>query len=350
LPCRRALVPGMVKTHGLTHKPMLILEVHGLQEGRLVHGAVDQRHGRKESPHHGRCRRGGRTLLAREVSRRSAAREAALPWDARLDQEAHDGAPRQHRHPCRLLPPSRTDGRGLLAPAQARFPHDRLCLVCLAPCGFWTHLRPPRRGQDGPPVGRRGGHARLTVPSQVRAARDRGPRGLGRTPALGPMRGHADRCSTRVERGRAPGGGLAAAPSRPPACLVSAGRRRGGGPGPPARCHGPDGRGDPRGCLRWGGRLRPSRRGAHGLAWTPSKRRSATARRPSASSPGTRRPPLGPGPRRGGSCRGRPGWARHQGQPRCGWPQASPSWRPAHGRGPTVRSPARGSRPHPRGR
>src|SRR5262245_17402710 len=68
LPCRCSLVPGMVNTYGLTNQPMIILEAMDLQEGRIVHGEVDQRHWRKERKHHGRCRRGCRAYIAGDVS------------------------------------------------------------------------------------------------------------------------------------------------------------------------------------------------------------------------------------------------------------------------------------------
>jgi hypothetical protein len=76
----------MVNTHGLTHTPMIILEAMDLQEGRIVHGEVDQRHWRQEGKHHSRGRRGRRTFIAGDVPRMIAAREADLPLDDRLHQ------------------------------------------------------------------------------------------------------------------------------------------------------------------------------------------------------------------------------------------------------------------------
>src|SRR5215475_932495 len=86
LPCRCSLVPGMVNTYGLTNQPMIILEAMDLQEGRIVHGEVDQRHWRKERKHHGRCRRGCRAFIAGDVSRMIVEIEADLPLDDRIDQ------------------------------------------------------------------------------------------------------------------------------------------------------------------------------------------------------------------------------------------------------------------------
>jgi hypothetical protein len=76
----------MVNTHGFTNDPMIILDAMDLQDERMVHGEVDQRHWRKEGKHHGRCRRGRRTFIAGDVPIMIVEREADLPLDDRLDQ------------------------------------------------------------------------------------------------------------------------------------------------------------------------------------------------------------------------------------------------------------------------
>jgi hypothetical protein len=48
----RSLVPALVNPHGLTNNAMLGPDAMNVPDGHLVHGVVDQRHGRKEVKHH----------------------------------------------------------------------------------------------------------------------------------------------------------------------------------------------------------------------------------------------------------------------------------------------------------
>ena len=142
----RSLIPGMVNTHGLTDDPMIILDAMDLPDERIVHGEVDKRHWGKEGKHHGRCRRGRRTFIAGDVPRMIAEREADLPLDDRLHQEAHDGEHRQRRNPFRFLQPYRADRCRVLAPAKARFHRDMWLLRGLEDLRTCTHLWRHGRG------------------------------------------------------------------------------------------------------------------------------------------------------------------------------------------------------------
>jgi len=192
----------------------------------------------------------------------------------------------------------------------------------LAPLQRGAGLRGARPGESGPPPG--------------------GPRPAAAGRAAAAL-GGADGFPMRVEPLRAPGARWAA----PPSLAAAAGQAH------------------QRAATRWRGAATRAAAGAgaaadagaaggaHWLAWTPSNRLAATSRRPSASSTGTRRTTRGPCQQRGGSCRGRPGCASPQGQRPCCWPHTSPSWRPAHVRGPNGRRPplrqAHPQRAFPRG-
>ena len=150
-----------------------------------------------------------------------------------------------------------------------------------------------------------------------------------------------------VERMRAPEAGWAAPPSLAPAFRGGAGRLDSRRSGQTAGFHALARRGSARGLLFWGGAGAPAACGANGLEWTTSNRRAATARRPSAYATAPGWMPLGPGQRRGGSCRVRPGFPSSRGPwPWC-CPHASNACRTAHVRGTTVSSPRRCSRHTP---
>src|SRR5262245_28777683 len=100
------------------------------------------------------------------------------------------------------------------------------------------------------------------------ANRALGPRGLRRTASPRPLGGGGDGGHRLVERMRAPALWPAATPALPSACIVRAGRRSGGPPGPPTSCHTLDGLGAALGLFGWGGGggggcLRGSRPGGH---------------------------------------------------------------------------------------
>ena len=142
MPCCRSLIPGMVNPHGLTNEERSRLDAVDLQERRMVHGEMDQRHWWKEGQHHGRGRRGRRALIAGSVPVVLAEIASDWPLDDRIDEEAHAGAHGQRGHPFRVLQPSRADGSRMLEPAQARLHRDMLCLLGLEQLGICTHLWP----------------------------------------------------------------------------------------------------------------------------------------------------------------------------------------------------------------
>jgi hypothetical protein len=67
-------------------KEMILPDPMGVQDGRIVHSAADQRHWRKEGKDHGRCRCGRRAFIARDVLRMITEREADLPLDDCIDE------------------------------------------------------------------------------------------------------------------------------------------------------------------------------------------------------------------------------------------------------------------------
>jgi hypothetical protein len=80
------LIPGVVKTHGLTDEQRIILDAMDLKNGDIVHGEVYERYGGKEGKHHGRCRRGSGAFIAGDLPVMIAERETDLPLDHRIPQ------------------------------------------------------------------------------------------------------------------------------------------------------------------------------------------------------------------------------------------------------------------------
>ena len=142
MPHGHSLLPGMSNPSGFTNEPMILLNAMDLEQRRLVHREVDQRHGRKEGQHSGRRRRGRRACIAGDVPLMRTERAPHLPWNDCLDESAHDGEPRQRRHPLGCLPPDWADRRRMRDPANARVHGERWFLVGREPLGSCTHRRP----------------------------------------------------------------------------------------------------------------------------------------------------------------------------------------------------------------
>jgi hypothetical protein len=60
----RSLIPGTVNTYGVTHDKLILLDAMDVQDGRIVHGEVNQRHWCKEIKDDGCRGEGGRPLVA----------------------------------------------------------------------------------------------------------------------------------------------------------------------------------------------------------------------------------------------------------------------------------------------
>jgi hypothetical protein len=305
--------------------------------GRMLHDTWAQPHRGQESEDDGRCGRGRWPLLPGDVRGMGAERQSDLP----LAHGRHAPPPHREqgdgRHPCGLRQPYRTDGGGIFAPAQARCHRAMLLLIRLEPLGIRPPLWPHRGRQDRPPGRLLGGPQGLWGPPKARAALALRALRLRRTASPRPLWRDMDRVDLRGQARRTPRPWRAPTPARGrPASAAGAAAAAPGRPGAVTRAA----------ACAWAAAYAPAAWWATWLEGTPSKRLSAPARRPSASSTGMRRTPRGPCQRRGGSCRVRPSFASQKGQPLGCWPQASPSWCPAHVRGTNVLSPTRGSR-HP---
>jgi hypothetical protein len=64
VPRCRSLIPGTVNTYGVTHDKMSLLDAMDVQDGCIVHGEVDPRHGCQEVQDDGCRGEGGRPLVA----------------------------------------------------------------------------------------------------------------------------------------------------------------------------------------------------------------------------------------------------------------------------------------------
>jgi hypothetical protein len=90
LPRCRSLIPGTVNTYGVTHDKMILPDAMDVQDGRIVHGEVDQRHWCKEVKDDG-CRGEGREpLVAGDLLVLRTKIAADLPLDDRLHEQSHD--------------------------------------------------------------------------------------------------------------------------------------------------------------------------------------------------------------------------------------------------------------------
>jgi hypothetical protein len=121
LPRCRSLIPGTGTPYGVTHDKMSLPDAIDVPDGRLVHGAVDQRHWWKEGKDNGCRGEGRRPRVAGDVLVLLTKRAADLPLDDRIHEQAHHRAPGSGRHPCGFLPPPRAEGGGILAPAPPWF-------------------------------------------------------------------------------------------------------------------------------------------------------------------------------------------------------------------------------------
>jgi hypothetical protein len=84
------LIPGWVNAHGLTDAQMMILEAVDLEAGRILHDKLHQHHRGKEGEDYGRCGRGGWPFIPGDVLSMVVEREADLPLDDRIHEQAHD--------------------------------------------------------------------------------------------------------------------------------------------------------------------------------------------------------------------------------------------------------------------
>jgi len=79
-------------------------------------------------------------------------REAHLPLDDAVDQQADDGEHRQGGNAFGFLEPHGGNGRGILDPTKTRFHGGILVLIGLENLCIRTSLRAYRRGEDGPSI------------------------------------------------------------------------------------------------------------------------------------------------------------------------------------------------------
>ena len=234
----------------------MILDAIALAACPIIPNKLTQHHRGKEGKDDGRCRRGRWPFLPRDVLARGVEIASDLPWDHGLDEQPHHREQGQGRNPFGLLQPYRTDGRGLLAPAQARLHRDVLCLICLKQLAIRTPCWPHRGHEDGPAGRVLGGHQGLCVPPEAIAALDLGCLRLRRPASPRPLLRHPARFALLVPGMIPPWPGLAPAPPLAAAFVVSHGCRRIGGPGNPSRCHVLAVRGQPLSFLGVGGGIR----------------------------------------------------------------------------------------------
>src|SRR5215467_5166411 len=77
------LIPGMVNTHSITNKQMVVLDTMHLEAGCMVYGALHEHHWRKEGKHHSRGGRSRRAFIAGDLPVMLAEIETDLPLDDR---------------------------------------------------------------------------------------------------------------------------------------------------------------------------------------------------------------------------------------------------------------------------
>ena len=233
---------------------MIVLDTIPLEGVRLGYGELHAHDRRKEGKPDGCRGRGRRAFVARYVPVMIAERESALPWHHRLPQPSHDREQGSRRNAGGFLQPYWADSGRMLAPTTARCHGGMVCLIRLEPLGICPPLWPHRRGQDGPPPRVLGAGQGLRMYGQALAALALGGLGLRRTASAQPLCGGGDGFDTIMACMRAPEARRATPPSRPPACLVRAGRLGVGRPGQPAGCHALEGLGAAVGLLRVRGR------------------------------------------------------------------------------------------------
>ena len=119
---------------------MILPDTMDVQDGRIVHGEGDQRHGGKEGKDDG-CRGEGRQpLVAGDLLVLLTKIEADLPLENRLPEQSHDREHSSGRNPFGLLQPHRADGGRMLDPATPWFHGERLPLIGLEYLGICTAL------------------------------------------------------------------------------------------------------------------------------------------------------------------------------------------------------------------
>src|SRR5215510_13324261 len=151
-------------------------------------------------------------------------REAHLPLEDTVDQQAQHRQPRSRRDPCGLLQPHGSDGSRILEPAKTRFHGGILVLIGLENLPIRTALLAYRRSQDRPPIVlfRIGQGLNLNRQAIARLERRWGP--LRWPASTGPARAAGVCYEAIADRVIPPGTWTAPAAARPPAFIRCQGR------------------------------------------------------------------------------------------------------------------------------
>jgi len=121
--------------------------------------------------------------VAREILGRVAERQAHVPWDHRIPQQADHRARGQGGPPLWVLKPDGAEGRRRLEPAPARCHSALWRWLRLEPRGLWPRCWLQRGGQDGPSLRVLGGDEGRRMHAQAIADFDRRCLGLRWPPA-----------------------------------------------------------------------------------------------------------------------------------------------------------------------
>jgi hypothetical protein len=128
------------------------LDTRELHDLLLLYPSLDQCSLGKPGEHHRGCWGRCRAFVPRHLLVMPVEREATLPLDDAVDQQAQHRQHRSRRHPCGLRQPHGSDGSRMLDPAKARFHGGVWVLIGLENLHIRTALSAYRRGPSRPPL------------------------------------------------------------------------------------------------------------------------------------------------------------------------------------------------------